>query len=402
MHQSRRLLLSAIGLAAAFAGAASAQIQAPSKPLREYRALPFDGDLAAVLKDQLLTVKGKESLQALVDEMRKNPEKYQALAAKNKDLLKAAAGNHLDEKTLKQLENLVKNSDLGPKAKITPEQVQAIDHVLKAQQERSSTAHQSNSATAKQPAKQSEIAGKDTLTQRALDLMEHSRVGNLDELAKKSSAIQLTKQRTAGGDPLGKALAKLKLRANGSDLALLKLDWLPRLRASASALKSNAPDFSILSGTPSLGLPPIMKPSGGTLLQILLGLAVVGAAAFAVWKLLARNRAGRLAAASAGLGPWPIQPNQVATSQQLVKAFEYLAILLLGDAARTANHRTIARGLGVTPQRREAADRLAMLYEKARYDLPAGDLSPADFAAARPDLCLLANIGETASAPGEG
>jgi hypothetical protein len=401
MHLIRRLLLSVMGLAVVFAGAASAQNLGPSKPGREYRALPFDGDLAAVLKDQLLTVKGNESLQALVDEMRKDPNRFRDLA-KNKDLRKAAEANQLDEKTLKQLENVVKNGDLGPKAKVTPEQLQAIDHVLKAQQERSSTARQPNFATAKQPAKHPDIAGKDTLTQRALDLMEHSRFGNLDELAKKSSAIQLTKQRTAGGDPLGKALANLKLRANGSDLAFLKRDWLPRLRASASALKSNAPDFSILSGTPSLGLPPITKASGGTLLQILLWLAVVGAAAFTVWKLLARNRESRLAVASGGLGPWPIQPNQVATTQQLVQAFEYLAMLLLGDAARATNHRAIAAGLGKTSQRREAADRLAMLYEKARYDLPAADLCPADFAAARPDLCLLANIGETASAPGEG
>ena len=63
-------------------------------------------------------------------------------------------------------------------------------------------------------------------------------------------------------------------------------------------------------------------------------------------------------------------------------SFLSLALLLLGPEARTANHRDIAGGLAETPERGRAADELAALYEMARYDPAAGELRPADAAAA--------------------
>jgi hypothetical protein len=119
-----------------------------------------------------------------------------------------------------------------------------------------------------------------------------------------------------------------------------------------------------------------------------------------VWKLLGRRRREEPQVALAVLGPWPVDPARIGTREQLVQAFEYLALLLLGSPARTANHRDIADSLGATPEQGQAANQLASLYEKARYDPVPGELMPADLAAARHDLLLLA--GHRAPASGEG
>jgi len=93
------------------------------------------------------------------------------------------------------------------------------------------------------------------------------------------------------------------------------------------------------------------------------------------------------------LGPWPVRPEAVRTRDELVRAFEYLALLLLGPAARTRNHEEIAAGLGEQDvSRRAAAERLAGLYEQARYAPPDEVLPDTDLAAARADLSLLAGV----------
>jgi hypothetical protein len=77
----------------------------------------------------------------------------------------------------------------------------------------------------------------------------------------------------------------------------------------------------------------------------------------------------------------------------VVKAFEYLAMLLLGRQAVPANHLEIAGQLAtndLTGQRRLAAAELADLYEHARYAPPDEDLSADEMASARRDLSLLA------------
>ena len=67
-------------------------------------------------------------------------------------------------------------------------------------------------------------------------------------------------------------------------------------------------------------------------------------------------------------GAWPVRPESVRTRADLVRAFEYLAFLLLGLAARPRNHVDLAAALAATgddPSRRTAAARLALLYERA-------------------------------------
>src|SRR5207248_9493930 len=43
---------------------------------------------------------------------------------------------------------------------------------------------------------------------------------------------------------------------------------------------------------------------------------------------------------------WPLQPHLVATRAELIAAFEYLSLLLLGREARTWNHKDIAAAVG--------------------------------------------------------
>jgi len=106
------------------------------------------------------------------------------------------------------------------------------------------------------------------------------------------------------------------------------------------------------------------------------------------------------------LGPWPIHPTAVQTREELIRAFEYLSVLLLGPAARHWHHLAIAASLGRSSgatvsarrwgdgsaERRQAAQQLATLYERARYAPPAEPLPEAALATARRDLCLLAGV----------
>jgi len=97
------------------------------------------------------------------------------------------------------------------------------------------------------------------------------------------------------------------------------------------------------------------------------------------------------------LGPWPVRPQEVANREELVRAFEYLALLCLGPQARTRHHLELAEQLGAQPtldpdRRRQAAEFLAGLYERARYAPQEETLPPEDLAAARRTLCYLAGV----------
>jgi hypothetical protein len=138
-----------------------------------------------------------------------------------------------------------------------------------------------------------------------------------------------------------------------------------------------------LSGVSASGL-------GNGLLIVLL----LAGAGVVVWLVLAGRRWVRGEAGRAWrLGPWPVTPAAVQTRGDVVKAFEYLAMLLLGRRAVPANHLEIAGQLApndLTGQRRLAAAELADLYEHARYAPPDEDLSADEMASARRDLSLLA------------
>jgi hypothetical protein len=129
-----------------------------------------------------------------------------------------------------------------------------------------------------------------------------------------------------------------------------------------------------------------------------LWLLFLAGAALLIWKLIGRQRE-RMAATQARqwLGPWPIAPTAVRTREELVRAFEYLALLVLGPAARAYHHLEVAGQLGQQPaldaeRRREAADHLARVYEKARYAPVDEPLPDEELASARRELCLLAGV----------
>lgn len=129
--------------------------------------------------------------------------------------------------------------------------------------------------------------------------------------------------------------------------------------------------------------------------QVVLLLLAAATAALLAWGLLRRQGGLLLRGAGGGwrLGPWPVRPEAVRTRDELVRAFEYLALLLLGPAARSRNHREIAASLGESDaSRRAAAQRLAGLYEQARYAPLDEALPDADLAGARADLSLLAGV----------
>jgi hypothetical protein len=153
-------------------------------------------------------------------------------------------------------------------------------------------------------------------------------------------------------------------------------------------------------GTPSFGGGPAVEGGVGGW-QIFLWAGVVIALGLILWQVLSRLKSGGAnqgAASAWRLGPWPIPPGQVATPAELIQAFEFLSLLLLGLPARTWNHRDLAVGIGGaatggSTEKSAAAARLASVYEHARYAPGTDTLPGEELASARRDLCLLAGVG---------
>jgi hypothetical protein len=145
---------------------------------------------------------------------------------------------------------------------------------------------------------------------------------------------------------------------------------------------------------PSLG--PLSRASGGGALPGLLWALVLLTLGAVLWKSLRWYREQAAKGDGWKLGPWPVRPEAVATRDQLVSAFEYLALLCLGPVALACNHLDLAARLGAREgadvEKSRAAEHLARLYEQARYAPADEALPPDELAAARRDLCLLAGV----------
>jgi hypothetical protein len=146
-----------------------------------------------------------------------------------------------------------------------------------------------------------------------------------------------------------------------------------------------------IGSLPGLGTPSM--PSAQTFSgDFFLWLAAVGVAALIGWRLYKLyGPFGRRDPASALVDlPWPTAPGAVATRADLVRAFEFLSLALLGRESRTWNHLDVAAKLGGDAiERRQAADTLAGLYEQARYAPADEPLSAEDFTAAQQSLTTL-------------
>jgi hypothetical protein len=156
-----------------------------------------------------------------------------------------------------------------------------------------------------------------------------------------------------------------------TDNTLQRLRQLPRPNMERWRWERPVPGLGNLP-TPDLTAPrlPTLNspswPSLGTAATWLLLLAFLLAAA---WQL--RRWTGRKRAKDdhrAGLGPWPVRPEAVATRAELVQAFDYLALWSLGLGVKTWNHRAVVeRWAELSPSSTSAAHALAALYEIARY-----------------------------------
>jgi hypothetical protein len=159
----------------------------------------------------------------------------------------------------------------------------------------------------------------------------------------------------------------------------------------------NLPHISLGSwDLPAVGLPRLGAPGGVRFGEGILWLGVAVALLVLAWrlvKLLGPDK--NLQMKRARLGPWPVDPSRIATRRELVMAFDYLAILVLGTRARSWNHRAIARQLAAEARDAAAADELALLYERARYTTGPEALSDHDQSRVRRHLGILA--GATAS-----
>jgi hypothetical protein len=178
-------------------------------------------------------------------------------------------------------------------------------------------------------------------------------------------------------------------------------DWLPaaeRVQAAGSWLEQLSPPQAPSVSAPSApSLPGAAAPSFGAdapeeLARLVIWGIMLAGLAVVAWKL---TKMYREAAGGRAAGRWPVEPGAVATRGDLVRAFEYLALRLLGLDARHRHHLDLADRLGGPAEggdwgRRRAAGHLAHLYELARYAPADEPLPEAEMAAARRDLSFLA------------
>jgi hypothetical protein len=149
------------------------------------------------------------------------------------------------------------------------------------------------------------------------------------------------------------------------------------------------------SQSPARGANTPSAPSRGPGLDEL-AVALIGILALAVLFAGWRRRRPASAPLAHGLGPWPVQPSRVRTADEVVRAFEYLALRDLGPAARSWHHRLLADGLGKGQEKRLGAARgLARVYEQVRYSPRSQPLAAEAVARARRDLCFLAGVPAT-------
>jgi hypothetical protein len=263
--------------------------------------------------------------------------------------------------------------------------------------------------------------GNDYLPKNRPDLEKligfwEANVGPLDDTPALKKAIldlansaKLTPGKGGGVDlPSGDGGWLSFLEKQGSDAGGFgKLDWLDKSFEGGSwklpelGLKDWAPNLS--NSLPSIGAPSMPRPSlpsGGvdlpsgdlslTPFLIVLAIAVAAYLVWRKWPALANLGGEKL---DLSRGPWPVDPRSVNDRESLVRAFEFLSVLLCGDSARVWNHRTIAAALRARVAGADAvAEELAGLYEVARYTPATEPLPPDALPAARRCLCHLAGV----------
>ena len=212
-----------------------------------------------------------------------------------------------------------------------------------------------------------------------------------DTPAVKQLASELFRGRADAGPGDGGPLGKLIDGKTADDLlkglpeAGARGGWsLPDLGGAADAL----PSPSLPGGLSGGGLP---SAGGAGLVGGLLLLA--GLVVLAVWLLPKLTAPATGPTPVPGLGPWPLDPQTIRTRADLVRAFEYLSVLLVGSPARAFSHEAAAAALrAAVPAAADAAGPLADAYALARYTPADHPLTDADLLDARRLLCRLAGV----------
>jgi hypothetical protein len=148
---------------------------------------------------------------------------------------------------------------------------------------------------------------------------------------------------------------------------------------------------------PSVGAPGAASGGAemGSLFTVLMVIGGIIVGAFLIWKLLVQPmQARKEKPAGWAVGAWPVDPSRIRTREELIKAFDHLALLNGGRPARHWHHREVANHLGEPDEvRRVTADRLAEVYQQARYAPPQEPLPDVQIDLARKDLVTLAGAG---------
>lgn len=204
-------------------------------------------------------------------------------------------------------------------------------------------------------------------------------------------------RRSAGESYLANQLFRLGRRLHAEEL-LEKLNFSVKPRRGASSFGGGRlPGLGVpWGGLPSFGLPQFSMPTGGgpDSGSSLIWLVIAAVSAQVLWFVYHKRKQSRAALARAeAQKSWPVTPSSVASREDLIKAFEFLSVSKLGLESRTWNHLDIAAALGEPGrQQRDAADRLAAIYEQARYAPEVDPLPDDSLADARRALSLLAGV----------
>jgi hypothetical protein len=394
------LLLPTIVLATAFPPDAAAQNSPVTKARKSYHNLPFEGDLVAVLNNQLVQAK---ALEDLFNQIRNNPKVANLL--QNSDLKKLGNGAAIDPQTLQKLGKAVKDFE----ARLPPEDVKALHQMLvQKKHDLKMVDPEPKSGPPLAREKPNQVDRGDNPGRKSRPPVQNPDAGGLGPWTR--DAIKYFKEKqfadreqSASAEALFEVLAKLPMPQDGEskglvgDLGWLKLpdgwsDWV-RLPADTGLA---APNLGSLAGRS----PDVEAAQLRWVLRALLLGVVVAASAYLLWKLLLNIGQHWSDSTLSDQRRWPCPPGEISTGQQLIQAFEHLAVLLLGERARTTNHLEIAAGLGCAAGHGQAALELAALYEKARYDPKHGALAEPDLNTARRHLCLLAGVEAPVSGEG--
>lgn len=367
-------------------------------PEGRYVPLPFDGDLEKILTDQLHRAR---DLEDLLDYLTNVKVKGRPLLPPEQ--VKKLAGDEAGRERLKkQVEQVLRGgpAEAGLQQELRNKLQNALEKRRKSEEAATGvTGERGRAADVPAPPPDARPPNERKLAQWFKDLMRDAEGTQFGELIRDSPAWQqamLDLRRAVRQQAEGRGI-DLERLVGGWKLPDLKLD----LKGIDRVRNVSLPHFNVrlpgLGGWGGRGLrapavPGVSVP--GVSLALVWGLLAVVLAVVA-WRLLARARRGGGDLPSGWqLGPWPLDPAQVATRAELVRAFEYLSLLRLGPEARACNHRALARRLaqGEGPEQRTAAERLADLYEGSRYAPGPEPLGPDEVAAARRGLCLLAGV----------